>query len=241
MNAVISAAKRSWHEVTNRSSERKVGSNSRKTATIEVVERNGIRIYRGCASPEQFQKNFVREEGIYIFPSHLKLNTLENLGLAPLSEAVKALPIVLRVGIEEETAHKALPQEIERESFAWRENFVSHYKGLSAAQVADETGNTARNRSAIASRWTSERKIFGVRFQNQTLYPTFQFKDGEPIPVIAEILKKMPAAFTGWDLAFFLTSPNAYLGGKLPLELLKSNPERVVSLAHAFAHSADAY
>jgi hypothetical protein len=241
MYAVISAAKRSWHEVAKNPNLRRPGSNTQKTDNIEVVERNGIRIYRGCASPEEFKKRFVPEEGIYIFPSHLKLHTVAHLGLAPLPKGVQAMPIVLQVGIEGESVHKGFAGGMDRESLAWREHFVSHYKGLSASQVADETGNTAKNRSAITSRWTSEKKIFGVRFRNQTLYPAFQFKDGEPIPTIAEILKEMPAAFTGWDLAFFMTSPNAYLDGKLPLELLKSNPERLVSLAHAFAHPADAF
>jgi hypothetical protein len=241
MNAVILAAKRSWHEVAKDAIRRGLGSRAQKLTTIEVVERNGIRIYRGCASPEEFKKSFVPEEGIYIFPSHLKLHTVEGLGLAPLPKGLQAMPIVLQVGIEGESVHKGFAGGMDRESLAWREHFISHYKALSASEVADETGNTAKNRSAIASRWTSEKKIFGVRFQNQTFYPTFQFKDGEPVPTIADILKEMPPSFTGWDLAFFLTSPNSYLDGKLPLELLKSNPERVVSLAHAFAHPADAY
>jgi hypothetical protein len=51
----------------------------------------------------------------------------------------------------------------------------------------------------------------------------------------------MPFSFTGWDLAFFFTSPNTYLDGKLPVDLLKSKPELVVALAHAFAHQADAF
>src|ERR1700733_5400214 len=97
MNAVISAAKRSWHEVAKDSIRRGLGSRAQK-ATIEVVERNGIRIYRGCASPEEFKKSFVPEEGIYIFPSHLKLNTVEGLGLAPLPKGLQAMPIVLQVG-----------------------------------------------------------------------------------------------------------------------------------------------
>ena len=242
MNAVISAAKKCWHEVSKSPTRRRSGSNAQKAAMIEVVERNGIRIYRGCSSPEQFQKSFVPEEGIYIFPSHLKLNTVEQLGLEPLPKSVKASRIVLQVGIEDESVRKTLFLEgLDRESRAWREHFISHYKALSATEVADETGNTAKNRSAIASRWTTEKKIFGVRFKNQTLYPAFQFKDGEPVPAIADILKEMPSSFTGWDLAFFFTSPNSYLDEKLPVDLLKSKPERVVALAHAFAHAADAF
>lgn len=241
MNAVISAAKKCWHELSKSPTKQKSGSNVQNASKIEVIVHNGIRIYRGCSSPEQFQSSFVPEEGIYIFPSHLKLNTVEHLGLKPLPKEVKDVRIVLQVGIEDESVGKTISEGLDRESRAWREHFMSRYKGLSAAQVADEAGNNAKNRSAIASRWASEKKIFGVRFQNQTVYPAFQFKDGEPIPAIADILEEMPPSFTGWDLAFFLTTPNSYLDGKLPLELLKSKPERVVSLAHTFAHPADGF
>ena len=242
MNAVIVAARKSWHEMSKTSVRRRVGSNAEKAQTIRFVDTNGIRFYRGCTSREQFQNSFIPEEGIYLFLSHFHLDTVTGLGLEPLPKEVRELPLVARVGIENEPIEKEHSLEgIDRESPAWRGQFIEQYGGLSAPQVADEVGNAAKNRSAIASRWTNEKKIFGVRFQNQTLYPRFQFKDGEPISAIADILKEMPSSFTGWDLAFFFTSPNTYLDGKLPVDLLKSKPERVVSLAHAFTHPADAF
>lgn len=242
MNAVITAARKSWDEVRKSPSKRRPHEASPKHA-IEVTELNGIWIYRGCASPEEFEKSFVLKSGIYIFPSHLHVDTVAYLGLAPLSKEVRALPIVLRVGIEDDPdpVRETSAEELDRESLEWRQHFVSNYKVLTASEVADQAGNTAKNRSAIASRWTDEKKIFWIRFQNKTLYPGFQFKDGEPIPAIAEILKDMPPAFTGWDLAFFFTTPNAYLDGKLPLDLLKLNPKKVIPIAHAFTHPADGF
>lgn len=241
-NAVIVAAKKSWHEMSKTSIRRRVGSNAEKAQTIRFVDTNGIRFYRGCTSMEQFQNSFVPEEGIYLFLSHFHLDTVAGLGLEPLPKEVRELPLVARVGIENEPIEKDHSlEELDRESGAWREQFIKRYGALSAPQVADEVGNTATNRSALASRWTNEKKIFGVRFQNQTLYPRFQFKDGDRLAAIADILKEMPSSFTGWDLAFFFTSPNTYLDGKLPVDILKSKPERVVSLAHAFAHPADAF
>jgi hypothetical protein len=242
MNEVIVAARKSWHEMSKTSIRRRVGSSAKKTQALHVVDTNGIRFYRGCTSMDQVQNSFVPEEGIYLFLSHFHLDTVEGLGLEPLPKEVRELPLIARVGIENEPVEKGHShEETDRESRTWREQFIERYGARSAPQVADEAGNTAKNRSAIASRWTDEKKIFGVRFQNRTLYPRFQFKDGEPIPAIAEILKEMPPSFTGWDLAFFFTSPNTYLDGKLPVELLKSKPERVVSLAHAFTHPADAF
>lgn len=241
MNAVISAAKKSWDEVSRSAVRRRLASKAGQPESIQVVEHHGIRIYTGCASPEALKRRFIPEQGIYIFPSHLKLNTVEHLGLAPLPKEVQSLPIVLQVGIERETTAEVLPQGTDRQSRAWREAFVSQHKCLSAPEVADEAGNTAKNRSAIASRWAAEGRIFGIRFRNQTLYPAFQFNYGEPIEAMADVLKEMPSTFTGWDVAFFLTSPSSYTDGKSPLQLLSSTPERVVALAKAFARPANVF
>ncbi len=132
-------------------------------------------------------------------------------------------------------------QDLDKDSLAWRKAFVSQYECLSAETVADESGNTAKNRSAIASRWTAEKKIFSIRYENKTLYPKFQFKDGNPIPAIARVLELFPDHFTGWDIAFFFTSPNSYLDGRKPVDLLKADPEKVVSLVHAFVRPADVF
>lgn len=42
-------------------------------------------------------------------------------------------------------------------------------------------------------------------------------------------------------LEFFLTSPNSYIGDRRPVDLLESDPDRVLSLARAFAHPADPF
>ena len=36
----------------------------------------------------------------------------------------------------------------------------------------------------------------------------------------------------GWGLAYWLASDNSFLGGKRPLELLKTAPEQVLAAAH---------
>ena len=110
-----------------------------------------------------------------------------------------------------------------------------------SAQVAAESTSTARNRAAMASRWLREKKIFAIRYEGQQCFPRFQFQDGVPSPVIAQVIKIFPEHATGWDLAYFFATPNPNIGGRKPIELLKSNPARVVSLAEAFAHPADAF
>ena len=251
MNDVISATRRSWRELEKDTTKTKPAKGLSKGSGIEVTEKDDIRIYRGCGSPRQFDRQFVRGEGVYLFPSHLKQDTIKNLGLSPLPDLATSNTVVQvgwrpciideNVALDEVLSESSSDSELDRESLQWRQAFVHAQKSLSAEEVASSFGTSARNRAATASRWASEGKIFSIRFQGRSLYPAFQFRDGLPLPVIFKMLKEMPDHFSGWDAAFFLTSPNTYLDGGKPLELLRTEPERVVALARAFAHPGDAF
>jgi hypothetical protein len=110
-----------------------------------------------------------------------------------------------------------------------------------AKDVADQSTSTAKNRAALASRWAHEGKIFAVKYEGQLWYPRFQFQDGEPLTTIGQVIQAYPSHANGWDFAYFFATPNANIGGRKPLELLKSDPQRVLSLARAAASPADAY
>jgi len=249
MHSVISATIKGWAELWKLSEKSRASSRKKRSPMIEVVERNGIRIYWGCANPEQSKKAIVPTEGVYIFPSHWHDVTVRNLGLEPLPKQFQASALVIQVEdleslvVSTGDTGKIVDEEqhLDKESLAWRKAFVSRYECLTAETVADESGNTAKNRSAIASRWAVEKKIFSIRYENKTLYPKFQFRDGSPIPAITRVLELFPDHFTGWDVAFFFTSPNSYLDGRKPVDLLKSDPEKVVSLVHAFVRPADVF
>src|SRR6267154_2792901 len=91
-----------------------------------------------------------------------------------------------------------------------------------------KSGTRSRNQSQ-ETRWLREKKIFAIRYEGQQCFPRFQFQDGIPSPVIAQVIKIFPEHATGWDLAYFFATPNPNIGGRKPIELLKSNPARVVS------------
>lgn len=125
----------------------------------------------------------------------------------------------------------------------WRQWFVSHVKCLSAGEVALEGGHNAKNTSATATRWAGDGRIFSVRHAGQLLYPAFQFRHGQPLPVIARILQALGEDPTGWDYAFFLATPNAYLGGDKPMVRLndKKMEDDLVRLANQYSHPADVF
>ena len=76
------------------------------------------------------------------------------------------------------------------------------------------------NPSEPASRWRREKRVFAVRKGRAQLYPRFQFADGQPLPVIKQVLKRLPAGMTPWQIAFWFRSGNGWLDGRSPEEAL---------------------
>jgi hypothetical protein len=247
MNSVVTATKHCWRELE----EVLTAASEDRSRGIRVIERGRMRIFLGCERAGQFDRRLVPGKGIYIFASHLKPSTVQSLGLHPI--AFRNSSVVVQIedaeavasNVDLENKAEATPTqevELDKDSIAWRKAFVSRYKCLSAEEVAEEAGNKAANRSALASRWaTDEKKIFSIRHGNKTLFPKFQFRDGYPIPAVAKILRQLPEHYTGWDKAFFFTTSNPYLNGKKPVDVLSTQSEKVISAAEAFAHPADAF
>jgi hypothetical protein len=129
------------------------------------------------------------------------------------------------------------------DTLEWRRWFVKHVSTFTADQIAKQAGHQANNKSATASRWLNDGKIFYVKFQGQLLYPAFQFRHGEPLPVVARMLSVLGDDPTGWDRALFFATPNAYLNNDKPMDRLndKGLEEKLVSLADRHTHPAAAF
>jgi hypothetical protein len=130
---------------------------------------------------------------------------------------------------------------LDGKTLSWRQAFIQNIRCLTAQEVAKEGGHDAKNTSATASRWISDRKIFSVTYGGRRLYPDFQFRHGQPRPVIARVLEALPADPTGWDYAYFFATANSYMEQKRPMDELDSDPEKIVRLAQRFAQPADVF
>lgn len=114
-----------------------------------------------------------------------------------------------------------------------RTAFLAEVGALTAAEVAQLAGSRAKNSSALASRWRSERRIFAVPWGGELLYPAFQFADGEPRPVIAHVLQSFGERPSDWEVALWFATPSAYLPRNArPLERL-GDPDALVAAVHA--------
>jgi hypothetical protein len=262
VNRFLEAYWKGWSTLSRLANEQKSSPRSNHIRTLKDQEAGDICIYWGQADAKDVKEKMDTSPGVYVIPSHLDSSLLGSLGLPPLPEPFREMPLVMQlkhsnVSVEEMEAEekwnpwKTLTEallkkarvetKIERDTLEWRDRFVSEYPCLTSAEVAQDSTSTAKNRAAIASRWLAEKKIFSIQFGRRVLFPKFQFQDGSPLPVISDMMEEFPKHATGWDYAFFLTTPNTFIGGRKPIELLRTNPEQLVSLAHSFANPADAF
>jgi hypothetical protein len=128
-------------------------------------------------------------------------------------------------------------------TLSWRKAFMRAVPTWSADEIAEQGGYGAKNKSAAATRWTKDGKIFSVLHGGKQHYPRFQFKHGEPRPIVAQLLAALGEDATGWDRAFFFATPNSYLDDATPMDRLndKSMEELLVQVAARHVHPADIF
>lgn len=119
-----------------------------------------------------------------------------------------------------------------RRNAAAREELISEFGLLSSSDIASRAGSKAKNKAALANRWKQEGRIFSVPHHGTASYPAFQFDDeGQPLPVTASILSSIGRQSRGWELALWFIASNGWLGGRRPVDLLRSEPEVVARAA----------
>jgi hypothetical protein len=122
-----------------------------------------------------------------------------------------------------------------------RRAFLAEFDTLTSREVGDLVGSRATNQAALANRWKTEGRIFAVEAGGQTLFPAFQFSDddGRPLPIVAEILVNLQPRFSGWQTALWFTGCNGWLGGKRPVDILKTDPAAVLEAVRQEAEAFD--
>ena len=112
-------------------------------------------------------------------------------------------------------------RELEQDNAELRARYVREVPTYSATDIHKLMhGSQLRNPSEPASRWKREKRVFAVRSGRAHLFPRFQFADGNPLPVIKEVLKRLPNDMTSWQIAFWFRSGNGWLDGRSPEEAL---------------------
>jgi hypothetical protein len=120
---------------------------------------------------------------------------------------------------------------IETDNARERARFLSEVACLTSKEIAQNAGHQAVNASVTGSRWKQQGRIFSVPSRGSELYPAFQFREGQPHPAVAKILRELPKQMSPWQVAFWFTSSNGWLRGAAPADRL-DDEEAVVKAAH---------
>ena len=126
-----------------------------------------------------------------------------------------------------------LPVEVlqARRNAEAREKMFREFGALTSAQVGERAGSKSPNRAALAHKWKSDGRIFSVPHQGANYFPGYQFDgEGQPLPVIAEVIRILHA-LSPWQLALWFTSHTGLVGDRRPVDLLTTEPARVVRAA----------
>lgn len=111
-----------------------------------------------------------------------------------------------------------------------RARFFGEWPSFTSKDLADVAGHGSKNKSMTASRWKMKGKVFSIKHGGVEYFPSFQFEEGQPIEIVAKVLALLDGKKSGWQLAFWFTSPNGWLAGKRPVDVLKDG-DAVVSAA----------
>jgi len=113
----------------------------------------------------------------------------------------------------------------------FRNEFMCEVGALTSQEVAELGQSQARNRASFAHRLKAENKVFAVEYQGEQRYPAFQFdpESGKPKVVVKEILELLKDEWSGWQLALWFITPNGYLDGLTPFEMMDAAPETVLN------------
>lgn len=177
------------------------------------------------------------EEGLLVTGPEADVRRLVRIVRSLLSEAElsEQLLEVLLQHVEPGVMGEERMLQLRRQAEA-RESFLTGVPLIESAEVGELLGSKARNTSAMASRLKRDGKLFAITHRGVDLYPAAQIVDGEPSPAMPAILD----AFSGdspWALALWLDAPSGWLGGSRPLDLLATEPDRVVEAARKATES----
>jgi hypothetical protein len=119
-----------------------------------------------------------------------------------------------------------------------RARFFGEWSSFNSKDLADFAGHGSKNKSMTASRWKIKGRVFSIKHAGVEYFPTFQFEDGQPIGSIAKVLALLGEKKSGWQLAFWFTSPNGWLDGKRPVDVLKDGDVVISAAAREAEHIA---
>jgi len=111
---------------------------------------------------------------------------------------------------------------------------------FSTAAIAEARGTTSNNARQWISRHRKAHRLFTVTHEGETHVPAFLLdQELEPKPESHESIEALrQVGEDGWSLWAWFAAPSAWLGGRVPADVLATDPELVVESARQRAAAA---
>lgn len=106
---------------------------------------------------------------------------------------------------------------------------------LLVQDLAKHLGIHAVLLSTALKEWEANHRIFSIEHDGFRLFPAYGFPShggGSPIPGLMDVLSILCPMKDGWGLSFWFISPNGFLGGERPRDLLSTDVNSVILAAH---------
>ncbi|MBK5396636.1 hypothetical protein JFU47_07920 [Pseudomonas sp. TH39(2020)] len=127
-------------------------------------------------------------------------------------------------------------EEREREMVALaRAHILTCGDFLLVQDLANHLGIHVELLSPALKEWEADHRIFSIDHDGCRSFPVYAFPSqggASPIPGLRDVLSVLCPMKDGWGVSFWFISPNGWLGGKRPQDLLSTDPSRVISAAH---------
>lgn len=121
-----------------------------------------------------------------------------------------------------------------RDQAAARRIVLKSSNWLTTAEVTGLAGLTGSDPGSQVRGWKRRGLIFAVQYKGRDYYPLYALAGSEgfrPNKHLAEVLRVFADTKDAWGMAYWFNSPNSYLGGECPKDLLASESDRVINAA----------
>ncbi|VVP83060.1 hypothetical protein PS910_02145 [Pseudomonas fluorescens] len=105
---------------------------------------------------------------------------------------------------------------------------------VTASEISDLAQFKSSNPSSQPNKWKLAGKIFALRHEAVDYFPMYGLDPSHgyrPFAGLEPVISTLASKKDGWGMAFWFASPNSYLGGKRPKDILQLSPDRVLDAA----------
>src|SRR5579859_2964904 len=110
---------------------------------------------------------------------------------------------------------------IDQDNVELRAEFVAIVPCVTLDQLICTIEPRQPEAAAILAGWKAESAVFSVEYEDNELFPAFQFRNGAPKPIIGQVLRELSPDLSRWNIAFWWTAGNGWFdGGVAPADYL---------------------